>query len=567
MNSTEGMKKIEELIEDNNYHKALQMVDKLLLMDLAYDELVTCQFQKCKIYLKIGDPDRVLDIVRDMIPEINARGSNQQLIDANIMKSRALKLIGKFPESLEAVEEGLRLFNGIDPSQRFFMLDKQASLLYQLGTVQRLQGDFDVSLESMHKCLALREKLSNKKDIIRVLYYLGVLYREKWDLDKGLDFTRRSLVLAEELDLKDSIAFCYWNIGNIYYYKFDLDQALEITLKALVLFKELDDKNQIAIVTGMIGEIYKEKGEMELAHEYLQESLAAFEEQDLFGLGYAIVTSILGEVFVASGKDELAFEFFEKSILMYGFFGSRHQYITRALALIIKLGFDTNNVDRVTPQIELLKQLNEETDSPLVDHVNRVVQAMILRASNRYRDKTQAQVILQQLLVEEKVYHMVERYTLVLLCDILMEEFRTMGDEEILNEIKNAINKLMTKTKLTSSYSLLAEIYLLQSKLALLELDLDKTRHLLKQAKLMADEKGLSRLSMIISLEQESLLSQMTKWESIIAQKPSQKEMLELTQFEELLDRMLHNRLYRKEEEISDYAARARALIEKWERY
>ena len=223
-------------------------------------------------------------------------------------------------------------------------------------------------------------------------------------------------------------------------------------------------------------------------------------------------------------------------------------------------------MERITPYIEQLKQLNEEIDNPLLSQVYQIVQANLLKMSTRYRDKAKAQDIFRRLIAEENVYHMVTRYALIDLCDLLMEEFRTMGDEKILNEINDTIENLMQKAKQSSSYSLLAEIHYLQSKLALTELDLDKAQQLLQQAKLIADEKGISRLSMIVSLEHQSLLTQLSKWERIIAQKPSQREMLELTQFEELVDRMLHNRLYLKEEEIREYAEHARNLVEKWEK-
>jgi len=97
-------------------------------------------------------------------------------------------------------------------------------------------------------------------------------------------------------------------------------------------------------------------------------------------------------------------------------------------------------------------------------------------------------------------------------------------------------------------------------------MDLEKSQQLLLQAKHITDEKGLSRLSMIISLEQNTILSQLSKWESINAQKPSQRELLDLTQFEDLIDLMLHNRLYRKEEEIRGYVTHVRTLVEEWER-
>ena len=48
-------------------------------------------------------------------------------------------------------------------------------------------------------------------------------------------------------------------------------------------------------------------------------------------------------------------------------------------------------------------------------------------------------------------------------------------------------------------------------------------------------------------------------------QKLSIKERINLTQLEDLLDRMLHKRFYQKQEEIMEYAVEAQQLVEKWE--
>ena len=563
---TEEIKLIKELIERKKYPEALQTINNLEQTELTDDERIVCQFQKCEILLERGDPERVLEIVHDIVLQDKTINDQLFLIDAIILKSRALKRVGKLTESLAIIRKGLQVLKGVESSGELVIQTKKASILYQIGTILRHKGDFDEALKNIKQSLVLREEIGNEKDIVRTLYYLGVIYREKWNFKKGLYYTQKSLAKAEKLDLKDSIAYCYWNLGSIYYYRLDLDLSLDFMQKALILSKELDDKIQMTAITGMIGEIYKEKGEMELALEYLQESITALEEHGFFGLGYATYTSILGEVYISMGEEELAFENLEKAIMVYGFIGSQHQYITRALAFLIRLGIETNNLERITPYIEQLKQLNEEIDNPLLSQVYQIVQANLLKMSTRYRDKAKAQDIFRRLIAEENVYHMVTRYALIDLCDLLMEEFRTMGDEKILNEINDTIENLMQKAKQSSSYSLLAEIHYLQSKLALTELDLDKAQQLLQQAKLIADEKGISRLSMIVSLEHQSLLTQLSKWERIIAQKPSQREMLELTQFEELVDRMLHNRLYLKEEEIREYAEHARNLVEKWEK-
>ena len=92
------------------------------------------------------------------------------------------------------------------------------------------------------------------------------------------------------------------------------------------------------------------------------------------------------------------------------------------------------------------------------------------------------------------------------------------------------------------NYSLFVETHLLQSKTALLELDVEKAKQLLAQAQQIAEEKGLVRLAMMASGEYDSLLEQVSKWDSFIDSEVSMKERLELTRLENMVTRLIHKR-------------------------
>ncbi|MFW9905498.1 MAG: hypothetical protein ACFFFH_14245 [Candidatus Thorarchaeota archaeon] len=57
-----------------------------------------------------------------------------------------------------------------------------------------------------------------------------------------------------------------------------------------------------------------------------------------------------------------------------------------------------------------------------------------------------------------------------------------------------------------------------------------------------------------------------TNGEQIFEQKPSVKDVIELTQLGDLIDRMINKRIYRKEEEVLDYATKAKEILSKWEK-
>ncbi|MFW9994235.1 MAG: hypothetical protein ACFFD4_19480, partial [Candidatus Odinarchaeota archaeon] len=112
----------------------------------------------------------------------------------------------------------------------------------------------------------------------------------------------------------------------------------------------------------------------------------------------------------------------------------------------------------------------------------------------------------------------------------------------------------------------LVYLYLLKSKLAMLELDITSAQELLKQAQEIAEEKGLRLLEIAITQERNLLVEQLNRWEDIFDQKPSVGEIIELTQLYDLVERMVHKRLFYDEEDINNYAKKAQRMLVKWEK-
>jgi predicted amidohydrolase len=89
------------------------------------------------------------------------------------------------------------------------------------------------------------------------------------------------------------------------------------------------------------------------------------------------------------------------------------------------------------------------------------------------------------------------------------------------------------------SYSLLAEAYILQSKFALVEQDIEKARILLSQAHIMTQEKDLYILARKVAHERDLLQLEVDKWQKIIEKNPSRKEMIDFAQLDDYLERMI----------------------------
>jgi hypothetical protein len=100
-------------------------------------------------------------------------------------------------------------------------------------------------------------------------------------------------------------------------------------------------------------------------------------------------------------------------------------------------------------------------------------------------------------------------YSMLYLCDSLILELRATGKEEILEEVKSILGQFRDFVVKRYSYHWFG------------------------------------------------------KWEEIVMEKPMINEIIELTQLEDLIERMIHRKIYRKEEEVLDYALLAKEFVDK----
>ncbi|MHA2295471.1 MAG: hypothetical protein ACXAEU_11835 [Candidatus Hodarchaeales archaeon] len=132
---------------------------------------------------------------------------------------------------------------------------------------------------------------------------------------------------------------------------------------------------------------------------------------------------------------------------------------------------------------------------------------------------------------------------MIYLSELLLEELTFFSNENILHEVKELTGELEVIAKNRNSYFLLVEVNLLQSRLALLELKLDKARQLLTEAKQVAEKKGYSKLVKRVADEQASLVSQLGKWEEFIDRNAPLAERIKLAQLEGLVLKMIHKKV------------------------
>ena len=598
----EKLQNVGQLLNEGDFNNALELLETMPSEEkMIINDKITFFLLKSRLSIKMGELEKAYLAIEKLLSINREEVSHLQLLEALTIKAELAWHLGNFDEGLKSVQEGEKLIidlgNGEDIRENKKRLLSQAGVIHwyrgnldlasdyhqecltiseeendspsiadslnNLGLIHQSKGNFNTALEYYEKSLALLEDLGDKERISRIVSNLGTTYSSKGDQKQALKYLQRTHKLKVELGNNSDIAFSLINLGVIYRMQGNLSNALEYYQKGQRIFEEINDKKGIGLALNNLGDVYQLKGDLNLALEYYQESLTIYEE---LGIKQDIALSLMniGEMYRRKRNSDWALRYYNRSLAIYKELKNDPSSATVLYELVL-LALDSNEPILAQEHLETLRQINERSDSKTVRHRYLIAKALLLKSQKRTRHKMKAEEILSKVVEEEVVDHSLTVTAMIHLCDLLLFELKMTGEEEILDEVKTLTQKLFSTAKEQSSHLLLAETYVLQSKLALLEMNIEKAQNLLQQALLTAEEKGLRNLAIKIYSEKTSLDAQIEKWRHLIKQKSSINERLELTRLEDLVTRVANNKIDVTEDEVEKYTVRAKEIAKKFD--
>jgi tetratricopeptide (TPR) repeat protein/predicted amidohydrolase len=500
-------------------------------------------------------------------------------LDALVIMSEASWRCGKFDDGLNLVQKGEDLLSKelVKVQENDDILEKRAKLISSRGIIYWYKGDLEKALDYHQQSLEISEKREDKKGLSVSYNNIGLVYWTKGNHEQAIEYYKKSMLIYEELDDEHGFATVVGNLANISSLCGEFDQALRYQQQSLEIRERLGNKINIAKSLINMGVIYRMKGDLDKSTEYYNKSLAI---QDEFGIGldFALALNNLGDIYSLKGEIDTALEFYQRSLLIYDDMGAKEgmaltlgnigdcharknnpdyafEYFQRSLHISEEMGsllqisyslselvsLALDNMDREIAKENLakLEQVRGKSDNQIVNQRYRISNALFLKSSNRTRDRVKAEEILEEIVEEDVVDHALTTEAMIHLCDLLLVELKATRAEEVLDKVNDLTKRLVKIAEEQASHPLVVETYMLQSKLALIDFKVNEARDLMTEAKELADEKGLQRLGQIVQKEIDTLQSEVKRWESILEVKPSKEEMVNLTNLDDLLSRMV----------------------------
>jgi tetratricopeptide (TPR) repeat protein len=426
-----------------------------------------------------------------------------------------------------------------------------ASIYGDISTMHMDLGKYSDALKYALDSYKIYEKLNEEtstgdfNEIRSIHNKLSMIYLRLGNLDKNLEHGSKSLNYSKKIGDKFSAAYAYFLIGWGYNGKGMLQKALECGFEAYNIFSEMGESFGAAWGALIIADSYRKKGELNKALRYYSEAEEIYRE---YGNEFSLARTKqgIGIVYREKGMLEQAENNFKESL---DSFIANIDYspqrpgrdIARSLYYLILISLERNNNSQ---SIAYLKQLEEftkqEVGNKLVEHRYSVSKGVFLSRSKDKKNIIKAERLFNQVIDEDIAEIEITVMAIYAQCEINIRKIQeTKSGTEILQQSKKLLQRLVNIAERENSFIILAEAYLLQSQIALLEVEIETAEKLLIKALQIAEEKEINVLAIKISNVYDMLLGHLDKWEEFTSYLPSITERLEMTSIEEMLDQLL----------------------------
>ncbi|MFX0065916.1 MAG: tetratricopeptide repeat protein [Candidatus Hermodarchaeota archaeon] len=533
---------VKQLIYQRKFHEAIHIIQNFEVKNhLTHKERLTCQILKGQLMNRMDKYEDALKIGEAVLKASQESKIPLLEVDALLLLCNSLIFLRKLDKGLNSLQKCEKIITAQKAAKDAEITSRESTLLYYKGQISLYKGQLDQSLDYLQRSLSLSEEINDNRGMVESLRTIGLIYAQKGKLNHALSAYQRSYRLSKKIGYKEGLARVLNNIGIIHRWKGELNDALAYYQQSLDLFEEIKHTRGVAMSFNNMGLIYHGKGEINSALNCYKKSLSFFEEiGDIISIAASL--NNLGSLYQQKNNFDLALECLEKSFELKQQIGNDLD-ISKTLFSLISVALDRHSLKQAQEYLQDLEQINDRNDSIIINQAYSLACGMVLNSSNRLKDKAEAQKLFEKVSNEEVLEFTLTTTAMLQLFNSLLFELKALGDRRLLNELKKLANNILDLSKKQDSHWLLAEAYLLQSKLALIDFEIEKAVHLLTQSQKIADEKGLQGLAMQISKEHDTLLEQIDNWKDFNKHNVSLAERVQISHLKESVEQIIQKKI------------------------
>ena len=314
--------------------------------------LIICLFFGHSVFGNTGKTDSLLL----EIEKVEKWGAVDQLMP--ILFDLGLAYYGseEFNKSVETNQKLLAL------AQQHDNLEYQGKAFYELGKNYNRLSNYSEALiqylQSTNYNLDLYESYSTAKAYSRI----AEIYRSLGEYEKSYSTEMKALNLAEVKKDSTAIAGCHYNLGTSFFYQKQYPQSLEHYLKAYEIMKDKNNERAQYSCLGALGSIYSELKDYRKAYEFNEKALQLARKLD-YQTGIAYSLGNIANQHVAMEEYDQAIDLLVESAQIKKSVGDTWGYIGSQMNLGNIYARHKNNPAKAIPILEECLKLSGQIES------------------------------------------------------------------------------------------------------------------------------------------------------------------------------------------------------------
>ncbi|NHJ03868.1 MAG: hypothetical protein EAX90_03530 [Candidatus Heimdallarchaeota archaeon] len=470
-------------------------------------------FQKGACYNFIGELDQANKVLKQSVTLLKSLDEKnllynvyEQLGITSFFKADYNNAIKRFKKILKLGQENKNTY-------------QIYSAYISLAQAYQRIGKFEQSKENIEQSIEIGNQIG--QSIIGPKYILALDYYSMGEIKKAHALFREVLPFYEDSPNPRAKSLALWMKSSFEWYSGSIEKTIEYLTEAVDILETQKDRYLGTLLALYLASAYNDKGEYDKALELSIKNFKRFEEYNNTWFN-SYYYDLLGKIYHSKGNYELALENTKMSFKLRRELNS-YRGMVQSSFYLISIAIDKNDIILYNQFLEELKEIVESHPNPFHDYIYQTSQALILKASNRPRDWMKAIEILEDIIDEDYEDKKFAIIALNNLCELLMIEFSISGDESVLKELEDHIERLKEIAKYQNNFALKLEAtnvqiltFWLKAQFSMVDLDIQKARSLLLETRELAGEEGLYRLVEKMNQQQERLLGQVTKWDDFI---------------------------------------------------
>jgi tetratricopeptide (TPR) repeat protein len=462
-------------------------------------------------YLRLGNKEVSENILRKGLEE--CKKINEKHIQNRIYIQLAFGEGSDYEKAKEYFEKGLELALEIENKSHI------AHFYDSLGAFNQWFGKYDVALEYIQKAILLKDEMGRPNTLTKSR--LGFHYFYIGELDKAIEIFNETTPIMLKSTYKRWRSFGNWMKGLLNWLTGNLDQAVKFQTKAVKLFEEMNDRQHVDLFNVFLAAMYFDKGNYDQTLKLCLQSIESSQKHhEKYTIAFA--NYLIGKVYHIQGEYNLAWDYSHKGLQQRKEMDALH-HIIDSLFSLIQILIDKNDVTQAKRYYEDLVSYVDTKPTKRFLLIKKISDAILMKASTRPRLWIKAIDILEEVVNAEIVDYSLTVVALINLCELLINEFSFSGDSEVLLELENYTEMLEKIAKEQKTYNLRLEAsniriltMWLKAQYSIVDIDFQKAKELLLEARDMADEEGLIRLAEKITHQQGKFLERIDRWDEFI---------------------------------------------------